>query len=228
MTAQRASASRIFVWFLAFLTSVTTLLVVLSGAFTSGSSKETLRRAYSKSAVAVIASSICTYNRRLAYEGYDYPSSLLVDLSEDVHLLVDNSIHYNLDGPISDAAWKTVFPPGNPNGIVRLGPKGRAFGVSMFHELKCLDVLRRTLDKAHAKDTAYLAEHRPRIQHCMDYLRHTTLCRADTTLQNLEHETYITESLNTYTCKDWTKVYSSMEENHKAFLSKRVACRSLS
>jgi hypothetical protein len=154
----------------------------------------------------------------LSYEGYDYPSSLPITYPDDVHLIIDpNSVHYNVPGPVGDAAWRTVFPRDNEHGIVRLGPKGRAFGLAMFHELKCLNIIRLAVQSVHDEEQpSYLETNKPRVQHCMDYLRHTVLCRADTTLQNLENEIFITESSNTYVCKDWAAVYDVVNNNGTA------------
>ncbi|GBE89059.1 hypothetical protein SCP_1500610 [Sparassis crispa] len=74
--------------------------------------------------------------REYSYVGCDYPPQLPLDISPAA-LVVNTTHRYGLT---ADDDWGTIFP--NGNGWVRLGPDGRAFAVSMYHQLHCLDAIR--------------------------------------------------------------------------------------
>ncbi|KAF7971434.1 hypothetical protein HWV62_28575 [Athelia sp. TMB] len=110
-------------------------------------------------------------------------------------------------------AWPTwrstdYFPVAN--GFVRLGPKGRAFGISMFHQMHCLQMMRAAvLDNSKANS---------HTRHCFNLLRQAVLCAADTTLDPLDA---VDENSNVgadgvgvvHQCRDWEKVYDYVIEN---------------
>lgn len=64
-------------------------------------------------------------------------------------LSIENSRHYFLDSADADEEWKSVYP-GDDHGFLRLGPQKRFFGLSLYHQMHCLDALRATINgKAH-------------------------------------------------------------------------------
>jgi hypothetical protein len=147
----------------------------------------------------------------LAYHGVDFPWSWNIDPSEKVHMLLDDSVHYDLGSPRGIAEWKSLFPP--HDGAIRLGPDARPFGLSMFHELACVDTLR---DALVSDDTDMKPFERPNVDHCMNYLRQAALCRGDLTLQNLRRvDNHVTDWFTTYECKDWSAVYDAIARNQK-------------
>ncbi|KAI0016086.1 hypothetical protein F4780DRAFT_713451 [Xylariomycetidae sp. FL0641] len=93
--------------------------------------------------------------------------------------------------PSSNAAWESLIPEGR--GFVQLhgdasGSEGR-YCVSVFHQLHCLDMLRRgyyaaagstgaadTEQHSHTTQSAHM-------QHCFDYIRQALMCAADPTLE---------------------------------------------
>jgi hypothetical protein len=150
----------------------------------------------------------------LAYRGSDFPSSWDIGPLEQVHVMLDDSVRYDLDTDLGVAEWASLFPP--EDGAIRLGPDGRPFGLSMFHELRCIDTIRDALatggDAPHAK---------PHVQHCMDYLRQAALCRGDLTLQNLRRiDAHVSDWFTTYECKDWTAVYEAVAKNQETHRQK--------
>jgi hypothetical protein len=128
---------------------------------------------------------------------------------EDVFMDVHNTDNYQLDGPQSDLQWEALMP--THDGLVRLGPHKELFMVSMFHQLKCLDIIRRDYVQGsmdHSKTT-------PVAHHCLNYIRQMILCRGDRRLEWVvdpfaEHSVQIR---GTQTCRDWTKVYERVREN---------------
>ncbi|KAF8549286.1 hypothetical protein OG21DRAFT_1515397 [Imleria badia] len=120
-------------------------------------------------------------------------------------MAVEESVRFSPGGTEAAAEWSSTSPPGE--GSVRLGPDGRLFYLSVFHELHCLRRFQLSLrDPRSASDPAGLAH----TQHCLNYLRQCSLCQADRTL---ELGDFITRNFTTdrvgaiHTCKDWSAVY---------------------
>jgi hypothetical protein len=129
---------------------------------------------------------------RKAYTSSDYPSSLPVTLRQAA-LTIEDTNRYALTSPYD---WASLFPGGN--GWVRLGPDGRRFAVSMYHQLHCLNAVRHALVQArrvaglHLNDSdssmSARSPARPLLppetpmqafshaDHCFNYLRQTILC----------------------------------------------------
>jgi hypothetical protein len=121
-------------------------------------------------------------------------------------MYIQDGPHYDLDTPAGIAEWRSLIPRGH--GVVRLGPHDRMFGLSMFHELKCLDEVRAALISNEDLRA------RPYLQHCMDYLRQAVFCRGDLTLQNYRSiDRFQLDWETTVTCKDWDAVYRAVEGN---------------
>lgn len=138
-------------------------------------------------------------------------------------LRVDDSVHYTIhapDGGTSDdianveAEWSSLFPSGH--GFIRLGPLGREFTVSMFHQLHCINNIRLAL----ALQPVPLYH----VQHCMNYLRQMILCAANTRLEPMSKR--LQEKSNvagvdglglTHVCKDWSAVHQVFEDQFRVW-----------
>jgi hypothetical protein len=134
---------------------------------------------------------------------------------------LENTVHYNLDTPVGVAEWSSLVPANS--GIIHLGPDRRPFSISLFHELRCLDVLRAELETQLELADQYVAghavEHDNVVHHCMNYVRQMSMCRGDTRLENVKRifpHTGTTTSDITHTCKDWTAVFKAAEDNAHA------------
>ena len=123
----------------------------------------------------------------------------------------DHTVHYALAGDVADKEWAALLPSGGV--VVHLGPANRPFTVSMFHQLRCLDTVRRALAVYKENGTEASAPAR----HCLNYLRQMTLCRANTRLENVRDSSRyrhkVTVAETTYTCRDWNAVVDAAEEN---------------
>lgn len=143
------------------------------------------------------------------YRGHDFPETLpLLTLGQLplVSMVAEESIQYPILGHSSDPEWFSLTT--SEFGYVRLGPDGRLFIVSMFHQMHCLRVLNLAFSKARIATPGH-------IKHCLNYLRQAALCAADLTLEPGDFETkdYGVERTGaTYTCRDWSSVYPIMEE----------------
>ena len=89
-----------------------------------------------------------------------------------VLLVPEDSVHYGILGPYTDAEWKSIPPPGGE--FVQLGHRGRTFAIALYHQMHCLDIIRRAIgDKSYTNH----------VHHCFNYLREAVLCEADTTIE---------------------------------------------
>ncbi|CAA7270031.1 unnamed protein product [Cyclocybe aegerita] len=109
----------------------------------------------------------------------------------------------------SNDAWNTMIPPFL--GQVRLGPKGRPYGISMYHQLHCLNSLRYTYMVARYNlEPDPIAERSiAHTTHCFHVLRHSILCHADLTLVARNS----TEEGESHRCRDWAQIRRFVEDN---------------
>ncbi|KAI0088200.1 hypothetical protein BDY19DRAFT_891590 [Irpex rosettiformis] len=163
----------------------------------------------------------------VAWLGDDYPPYLPIDLGDPVALVLEDSRHYALTSPDADAEWESVYP-GRGLGFVRLGPKKRFFSLSLYHQMHCLDSLRRTiLGKSHhhgkregdisgTGGPSFSKRNVEHSAHCLNYLRQTALCAADMTLEPeiVEGSQEVGEGLGAaHVCRDWSKVHEFVKRN---------------
>ena len=160
---------------------------------------------------------ICT-----AYEGNDYPREWSLPPLETVRIAYEDSVHYAVDTPRGRAEWNSTLPSGGAT--VRLGPRGREFTVSLFHELRCLDVIRDALvgiltdadGDARPDGAGTLA------RHCMNYVRQMVQCRADLRLESIRVPVGAKKAVSdvSHTCRDWSAVHAAAEENYATFVGR--------
>jgi hypothetical protein len=136
----------------------------------------------------------------------------------------ENTVHYGIDDPLGDAEWRTLLPAGQ--GLLHLGPHQRPFTISMFHQLDCLNTIREAAVFEISRigtPQPEVEEQPPKVQECMDYIRHMVLCRAELRLENVKQwgpgTEHTTAPETTHSCKDWRLVYETAEENFAAFTS---------
>ncbi|KAG1728838.1 uncharacterized protein EDB91DRAFT_1228182 [Suillus paluster] len=147
--------------------------------------------------------------RKYTYIDDDHPTELPLRL-DTVALTFNSTEHYSTSGLMAWLEWNSLdhFPRGH--GFVRLGPNGRAFGVSMFHQIHCLQMIREALINGPDDHSG----------HCLNFLRQAILCNSDTTLDPLfvdpDGTMTRTDGLGvTHVCRDWTQVYAYIVENQK-------------
>ncbi|KAJ7697021.1 hypothetical protein B0H17DRAFT_1007303 [Mycena rosella] len=126
---------------------------------------------------------------------------------DEVLMDVHNTGNYQLNGSQADAQWEALIPANG--GLVRLGPHQELFMVSMYHQLKCLDIIRR--DYVFGSMGKNGTD--PLTRHCLNYIRQMVLCRGDRRLECVvdpfgEHAVQVR---GTQTCHDWRQVYDHFE-----------------
>ena len=162
-------------------------------------------------------SNICAYSplRQSHLAEFDtkdgYPISLIPPSRHprNAAFTMEESVHYSLNSTLE---WDSLIPAGT-GGAVRLGPDDRFYTVSMFHQLQCLNDLRKAVVQTEDESEPT----KERVHHCLNYVRQMLLCAASVRLEPvkptaggrgadgfwLEHR-----------CKDWTLLRQEVELNH--------------
>ncbi|EPQ56286.1 hypothetical protein GLOTRDRAFT_138062 [Gloeophyllum trabeum ATCC 11539] len=150
------------------------------------------------------------------YAADDFPESYPIGPLPEAQLIIEDTVHYQINTEDADEHWASMFPSGG--GFVHLGPHYRAFGISMFHQLACLNDIRQTLATPLADRTAAQLESNHR---CFNYLRQTLLCEPELRLEpesDKLNELGLNEVVDglgmKHSCRDWTVVYEAMESNY--------------
>jgi len=132
------------------------------------------------------------------------------------HLPMENTVHYDLGTDLGILEWNNATLPGpNHDGVVWLTMKGgerRPFTFSLFHQLRCLNIVRESL--LARRHPPYTKPSRL-ATHCMNYIRQMVLCRADLTLESARHprgpNTVVSDV--THICRDWSVIWDEVEGN---------------
>lgn len=153
-----------------------------------------------------------THSTYLAYLAGDRPRELPLKVRTIQAAFHDDHSHYGMEGITATAEWNAIRPPGK--GFVFLGEERLAFGVSMWHQMHCLNHIRAAL--VNGDDGS---DH---TAHCFHYLRQAILCAADTTLEPggtsmklANGDKVATGGGIVHTCRDWRQVYDWMESKHR-------------
>ena len=119
---------------------------------------------------------------------------------------------WDVSGPGAEEKWMTIYPDGS--GFVRLGDERRILCVSMFHQLHCVEKMRRALDNPDDPIATL-----PHLQHCMNYIREMILCRGDTNLDPYQYPSNIhpVEPHPVRRCLDWNAVYRAVEDSQREY-----------
>lgn len=140
---------------------------------------------------------------------------------------MDSKTELGIFGLDSDDAWSYLLPYGKGfvynHGVHTDSP---TYAVSMFHQLHCLNQFRELYliyKKGETSSDPDLDEH---LSHCLDYLRQSIICSADTTLEKTDFHRNSSGSLVsetdgvgvTHVCKDAGPIRSFVEQSYRAAL----------
>jgi Mycotoxin biosynthesis protein UstYa len=134
---------------------------------------------------------------------------------EQVGMSVEPNDRFSL---IDDKAWANTLAP--KRGFVRVGPEGRAFAISLYHQLHCVNAIRFSYTVARdglVTDPEILKNKIGHDNHCFQFLRQSILCKADNALVPIQ--TNRNASLasmgfgNTHRCRNWEQVRQFVFDN---------------
>ncbi|KAK8069873.1 hypothetical protein PG994_006489 [Apiospora phragmitis] len=153
--------------------------------------------------------------RRYTYLTGNRPRELPLKVRTIQAAFHDDPSHYGMEGISATAEWNTIHPPGK--GFAFLREEHFAFGVSMWHQMHCLNHIRTVM--VNGDDGL---DH---TSHCFHYLRQGILCVADTTLEPggtskalPNGDKVATGGGTVHTCRDWRQVHDWMESQHKEWI----------
>ncbi|KAI0259771.1 hypothetical protein BC834DRAFT_601001 [Gloeopeniophorella convolvens] len=143
------------------------------------------------------------------YIGSDYPRTWDVGDLPPIRMAIEPTTHFQISGRDADAEWAALAPN---DGILHLGPDRQPFSISLFHQLRCLDVIRRDIAGELPPEDLRLS------RHCLNYMRQMVLCRADLSLDTvLGREGEAEVRADTHQCVDWRRVYQEFEKNQQEY-----------
>ena len=116
----------------------------------------------------------------------------------------ENVRHYGIAEPEADEEWNALTPN---NGIIYLGLEKRSFSISMFHQLRCLDIIRKSIRDRASKGPSELDNH------CLNYLRQMILCSSATEVDLFSGLNGRIPIYSMRTCNNWSAVYSEVQGN---------------
>ncbi|KAI0747054.1 hypothetical protein C8Q80DRAFT_818047 [Daedaleopsis nitida] len=130
----------------------------------------------------------------------------------DVALPFESSVHYQLNSTQADAEWRALVPSNGGIVIEGEGSDRAAYMLSMFHQLRCLNILRQTY-----------ANHEPPnglTAHCINYIRQMVLCHRDLRLEPLVRAggSHTVQPWRTVRCQNWRRVYDAHNFNMRTGL----------
>ncbi|KAK5997738.1 hypothetical protein PT974_00095 [Cladobotryum mycophilum] len=134
-----------------------------------------------------------------------------------------------------DSSWNKILGP-NGGFLVKLDENDQRhhFGISMFHQMHCLIMIRGAVQALYSKleqagieipDVEERGEHSHADHfdsnhwlHCFDYLRQTLLCNADGTVERPRLNTHgvgVVDGMGERKCRDWDALYELSKESIK-------------
>ncbi|EPS97743.1 hypothetical protein FOMPIDRAFT_38131 [Fomitopsis schrenkii] len=131
----------------------------------------------------------------------------------------ETSVHYQFDTEEGAAEYAKLTPPGGHTVFLHddhsgLDSEPEVYTVALFHQLKCLDIIRGQITNPSHNPT------RPLVQHCMNYLRQMLLCYPNLRLEPAIDPTGTAVRGYQASCRDWTTLYDEAEANHLAYKSR--------
>lgn len=134
-------------------------------------------------------------------------------LSEPVALHIDGSAHYALDAVDSDKEWSSLLPSGgHVVHISRESGSVEKHTVTLFHQMRCLDVIRHEYNAATGRPS-------PLVKHCMSYLHQMLLCQLNPSLESTKNVLGSVERSYNAVCRDWTALYDEAERNYASYIA---------
>ncbi|THU88475.1 hypothetical protein K435DRAFT_679731, partial [Dendrothele bispora CBS 962.96] len=133
--------------------------------------------------------------------------------------------HYQLDHMDSNHEYAKLLPSGqhlvtvdDDSGVTK------NYTVTLFHQMKCLDIIRRTYVKHWRSGRSRTIWSNPDeifTQHCLNYLHQTILCRPHLGLESTHNSKASASRDFEMVCRDWTEVYKEAECNHAMYTQSR-------
>ncbi|KAI0325287.1 hypothetical protein GY45DRAFT_1330469 [Cubamyces sp. BRFM 1775] len=165
------------------------------------------------------ASDTSSAHSNYTYRSEDFPRAWPLPPLATVYLAHEDSYHYAVDTALGIAEWNVTLPRGGAT--LYLGDDARPFTLALFHQLRCLNIIREVVvDFFNDPSPDAKIKRFDMIHHCMNYLRQSVICRGNVRLENVraDLDPHLTVWDVTHTCKDWSAVYKAAEDNYDNYL----------
>lgn len=139
--------------------------------------------------------------------------SFFVEFDEPVAMRIVDSAYYDIDTEQGAQEWAQLLPAnGHTVHIADEDGVPHVHTVSLFHSLKCLDIVRRQFITTPVQTPPPIL-----IRHCLQYLRLTFLCQPSLWLEPAHDlEGHVVRDYDAV-CRDWTLIYSEAERNQRSY-----------
>lgn len=143
-------------------------------------------------------------------------AAFIVPHGDPVAIMIADTVRFDLRSEEGMADFANSLPSGGH--LVYIRPEGNAtaepepYTVTLFHQLRCLDVIRQGYTKVPEEPSPRL------LHHCINYLRQTILCRPSLLLEPVTTPMgLVSDAGYDAVCRDWEAVYKEAERNHVAY-----------
>ncbi|KAF5337462.1 hypothetical protein D9758_018008 [Tetrapyrgos nigripes] len=117
------------------------------------------------------------------------------------------TVHYTMQGAEADEEFAKLLPPhGHTVHLISESGAIETFTVTLFHQLKCLDIIRREYNELYPSNPDL-------TQHCLTYLQQTILCRPYLGLEVTKNRFATGRKSREIVCRDWEVVYAEATRN---------------
>jgi len=143
-----------------------------------------------------------------AYRPDDFAKKWDLGPMGKVSMWIDNTVHYQTHTAEGILEFKNLVPESGH--LVHLTDPSdgstKPYTPALFHQLHCLDVIRRDYVKRHASIGS---------QRCLNYLRQTILCHSDLRIESARSSLppHLISFPGDYVCNDWNALYEAAKRN---------------
>lgn len=130
-------------------------------------------------------------------------------------MAVEESVHYDIHSLASSYEWNEQNPGGTAS--VRIGPDYHVAALSMSHQLHCLESFKDELRDGFSQNGSWA-----HIEHCSNYMRQWSMCRADLTLEPgdfMQRDFDWDRQGVTHECLDLQAIYKELSLNWQSWVS---------
>ncbi|KAF8067798.1 hypothetical protein FPV67DRAFT_1157959 [Lyophyllum atratum] len=131
--------------------------------------------------------------------------------SGPVAMFIGDSSHYDLDSDQGTLEYAKLLPSGGHTVHITdpRTSRTRPYTVALFHQLRCLGILRNEHNIPNSEHLAH---------HCLTYLRQTILCRANLRIESVRNPLGSASRGYDAVCpRDWAQLYEAAERNHATY-----------
>ncbi|KAF9557474.1 hypothetical protein CPC08DRAFT_710372 [Agrocybe pediades] len=150
--------------------------------------------------------------KEYTYIGNDFPRVWNIDTGRSVTMRFEDTVRFSFeDDETSNLEWDSLSPG---RGLIYLGEHKRPFSTSMFHQLRCISIIRTQAIRNITKDNDTSSASSVGF-HCLNYLRQMVLCRSDRAIAPISAFPEKVMDYDYAQCRDWTAVYDAVALNQR-------------